>query len=194
MSDNVEQIKENKENDENKENKENNQSIIVKYGIIPNILMKLGYKHIKADKDGLYNGLILPKQYSKYLFWTSFFTLGSGLFVLHKKQYYSACYPLSIFITSANYWRHPENNWRRYLDQMVVRLCMIIHTLKVTNFVNFYPHLIIAFFSVSCYPLSYFYQDKYLPMTILLHALLHIGGNLANIVLYSETNFNNIIV
>ena len=60
MSDNTGEIKENNENNENK-----NQCIIVKYGIFPNILMKLGFKHIEADKDGFYeDGLIFPKPHS----------------------------------------------------------------------------------------------------------------------------------
>lgn len=187
MSDKATQIKENKENNEN-----NEQSIIVKYGIIPNILMKLGYKHIEADKDGFYDGLIFPKPHSNYLFWTSCLSLGSGIFGLYKKQYKLAMYPLSIFMTSVNYWRHPENNWHRYMDQIVVRGSLFSHTMKAVGLPNFHSYLVTMGFSAICYPLSYFYQNKYLPMSVFLHSLLHIGANIANIILYSDSS--NIIV
>ena len=187
MSDKATQIKENKENKEN-----NKQSIVVKYGIIPNILMKLGYKHIEADKDGFYDGLIFPKPHSNYLFWTSCLSLGSVIFGLYKKQYKLAMYPLSKFMTSVNYWRHPENNWRRLVDQMVVRGSLITHTMRAVGFPNFNSYLITIGLSGVCYPLSYFYQDKYLPMSVFLHSLIHIGANIANIILYSDSS--NIIV
>ena len=179
MSDNVGQIK------ENNENKENNQSIIVKYGIFPNILMKLGFKHIEADKDGFYNGLIFPKPHSNYLFWTSCLSICSCLYGIHKKQYKLAMYPLSIFITSVNYWRHPENNWRRLVDQIVVRGSLITHTMRGVGLPNFHSYLLTIGLSAACYPLSYFYQNKYLPMSVFLHSLIHIGANIANVILYS---------
>lgn len=188
MSDNTSEIKEKNETNENK-----NQSIIVKYGIFPNILMKLGFKHIESDEDGFYDdGLILPKTYSNYLFWTSFFSLGSGLYGLYKKQYKLAIYPLTTFLTSINYWRHPENNWRRYLDQIVVRGSLVSQTIQGISMPNFHSYLITMILSTSCYPISYIYQNKYLPMTVFLHSLLHIGGNIANIILYSDSS--NIIV
>ena len=183
MSDNVGQIKEHNENKKNKENKD--QSIIVKYGIFPNILMKLGFKHIEADKDGFYNGLIFPKPHSNYLFWTSCLSICSCLYGIHKKQYKLAMYPLSIFITSVNYWRHPENNWRRSVDQIVVRGSLITHTMRAVGLSNFDSYLLTMGLSAACYPLSYFYQDKYLPMSVFLHSLIHIGANIANVILYS---------
>ena len=187
MSDNVGKIKENKENKENKEIKENkDQSIIVKYGIIPNILMKLGYKHIEADKDGFYDGLIFPKPHSNYLFWTSCLSLGSGLFGLYKKQYNFIVYPFGVFITSINYWKNPTNGWRRTLDQTAVRLSLIIQTYNATGLTNFMPYSFITFVSAIFYPLGFYYQYKYLPMSTFCHSLIHIGGNIGNIILYSS--------
>ena len=101
-------------------------------------------------------------------------------------------YPLSIFITSVNYWRHPENNWRRLVDQIVVRGSLITHTMRGVGLPNFHSYLLTIGLSAACYPLSYFYQNKYLPMSVFLHSLIHIGANIASIILYSDSS--NIIV
>ena len=84
--------------------------------VITSFLSKYGFCHIKCDEDGLYNGLIVPKSHANYLFWTSFSSFVSGLYGLYKKQYNFAILPLGIFVASINYWIHPVNNWRRYID------------------------------------------------------------------------------
>ena len=180
----TDQIKENTVTDKGE------QSIIIKYGIIPNILMKLGFKHIDADDDGLYDGLIVPKSHANVLWWTSCLSIGSLLYSLYKKQYKFAVYPLGIFITSINHWRQPMNGWRRTLDQTAVRLAFISHTYNAFGLTNFVPYSITMAISAIFYPLGYYFQYKYIPMSTFCHSLMHIGANIGNLILYSSNNAN----
>ena len=177
------------------ENKENNviksQNIIIKYGIFPNFLMKLGFDHIDADEDGLYDGLIVPKSHANVLWWTSCLSIGSMLYSLYKKQYKFAVYPLGIFITSINHWRQPMNGWRQTLDQTAVRLAFISQTYNAIGLTNFLPYSITMAISAIFYPLGYYFQYKYLPMATFCHSLMHIGANIGNIILYSSNNVND---
>jgi hypothetical protein len=176
----------NDKSDENKETKD--QNIIIKYGIIPNILMKFGFKHIDADEDGLYDGLIFPKKHSNYLYWTSCLSIGSCLYGLYKRQYKLAIYPLGVFITSVNHWQNPTKGWRQILDQTVVRLALISQTYNAFGLTNFLPYSIAMTLSASCYPLSCYFENKYLPMSTFCHSLIHIGANIGNLILYSSNN------
>ena len=168
-----------------------NQNIIIKYGIIPNILMKLGFKHIDADEDGLYDGLIFPKSHANYLCWTSCLSIGSCLYGLYKRQYKLAVYPLGIFITSVNHWQNPTIGWRQTLDQTAVRLSLISQTYNAIGLTNFLPYSIAMAISAIFYPLGYYFQYKYLPMSTVCHSLIHIGANIGNLILYSSNNVNH---
>ena len=47
------------------------------------IIEKMGFINIDKDKDGLYNGLIIPKTQANYLFYTSFFSMLSSIFLFY---------------------------------------------------------------------------------------------------------------
>ena len=172
----------------NPENNNVNTNIIIKYGIIPNILTNLGFNHIQADADGLYNGLVMPKSHSNYLFTTSCISLVSGVYGLYKKQHNFAIYPLGVFITSINYWIHPVNNWRRRLDQAIATFSIIGQSIDAIGHPNFNPYIYTMSFATLCYPLSYYFQHKYLPMSTFCHSLIHIVANISNFILYSTNN------
>ena len=161
--------------------------------VITSFLSKYGFYHIKCDEDGLYNGLILPKSHANYLFCTSWLTFVSGLYGLYKKQLNFAILPLGIFVASINYWIHPVNNWRRYIDISYATFSIVTQSFLAYGLPNFYYYIIIISLSCLCYPLSFYFQDKFLPLSTLSHSLIHIGGNIANIILYSNTtNAENI--
>jgi hypothetical protein len=155
--------------------------------VIINFISKYGFNHIKCDEDGLYNGLIVPKTHANYLFWTSCLTFISGLYGLYKKQYNFAILPLGIFVASINYWVHPVNNWRRYLDISYASFALITHSILAYGLPNFNYYIIILSLSCLCYPVSFYFQEKFLPLSTFSHSLIHIGGNIANIILYSNT-------
>lgn len=51
--------------------------------------------------------VLLPPNYSKYLYYVSYFSLLSSFYAFKRKHYDLIIVPSSVFITSINYWRHP---------------------------------------------------------------------------------------
>ena len=162
----------------------NNNIKIEETSFFSRIIQKFNYYHIEKDNDGLYNGLIMPKSHANYLYYTSHMSLFSGLYGLYKNDIL-ALYPLSVYFTSINYWRHPLNDWRRYFDIMCAGICIIGQTINAYGRPNFNVCLSIMVSGVLCYPFSFYFQDKYLPLSTLFHSLIHIVCNIANYILYS---------
>jgi hypothetical protein len=142
-------------------------------------------RHIIIDADGFYNGLIMPKLHANYLYYTSHMSLVIGLYGLYKKNM-MAIYPLIIFIASINYWRHPIDNWRRYLDIACCVLCLLFQTVQSINHPHFMSYISVMGLGVLCYPISFYFQHIYLPLSTLSHSLIHIVGNIANYILYTN--------
>jgi hypothetical protein len=162
------------------------------YSFFTNIITRYGLNHILCDEDGLYNGLIVPKSYANYLLCTSCLSLVSGLYGLYKEQYNFTMFPLGVFIASINYWIHPINNWRRYLDILYATFAIVAQSTLAYGAPNFNQYIIAMGLSCLCYPLSFYFQHKNLPISVFFHSLIHIGANIANVILYSD-NTNTIV-
>ena len=151
---------------------------IVKTDNIFSIIMeKMGFIHIDKDKDGLYDGLVVPKTHANYLFYTSFFSLLSSIVLFYKKSD-NYIYTLSIFITSLNYWRNPIYNWRRNIDMIVIFLSFFIIGIKFyiqSKLMDILPTTIISFLF---YVISNYFQDKYIHISTFFHSLIHIYPNI----------------
>ena len=151
---------------------------IVKTDKIFSIIMeKIGFIHIDKDEDGLYDGLVVPKTHANYLFYTSFFSLLSSMFLFYKKSD-NYIYTLSIFITSLNYWRNPIYNWRRNIDMIVIFLSFFIIGIKFyiqSKLMDILPTTIISFLF---YLISNYFQDKYIHISTFFHSLIHIYPNI----------------
>jgi hypothetical protein len=154
---------------------------------IINFLSKFGISHIPVDEDGFYNGLVMPKLHANYLFCTSFMSFASGLYALYNKQYNFAIFPLGVFIASINYWIHPINDWRRYIDMLYAAFAIISQSFYAFDHPNFKPYLFTMIIGTVFYPLSFYFQHTYLPLSTLCHSLIHIVANIANFILYTNT-------
>ena len=148
------------------------------------IITKNGLNHIEIDNDGFYNGLIMPKSHANYLYYTSHMSLFSGLYGLYQNNIF-ALYPLSVYFASINYWRHPLNDWRRYFDIMCSGICIIGQSINAYGSPNFTYYIITMISGLLCYPISFYFQHKYLPLSTLFHSLIHIVCNIATYILYS---------
>jgi len=65
---------------------------------------------------------------------------------------------------------------------------LISQTYNAIGLTNFLPYSITMAVSAIFYPLSCYFENKYLPMATFLHSLIHIGANIGNIILYSSNN------
>lgn len=105
---------------------------------------------------------------------------------IYKGHYLSSLIPAAIFITSMNYWRHPIYGWRRTLDVACVVfsfITMLIIAYHATYGTGYYIFITLA---AVCYPLShYFHNQDQQYMGTLMHAYMHIFGNIALFVIFS---------
>ena len=70
--------------------------------------------------------ILYPEQY-KIIYNVSFLSLGSCMYAIYNGYYCLSICPGGVFLTSINYWRHPDYSWRRYLDMTYVKLSFIYH-------------------------------------------------------------------
>jgi hypothetical protein len=91
--------------------------------------------------------LIIPIQYSKFLFYSSFSMLVSAIIAIIINDIYVTTYFFILFLTSINYWRRPEYRLRRNIDLFVVNCGIIIVFYQVCLLKNEFCRYV--FFSMS---------------------------------------------
>lgn len=145
------------------------------------------------EKNNFSNELILHPSQCQFLWNISWLSLGSGLFALYQGYYDLAIVPLSVWCTSINYWRHPDFSWRRYLDIGVVHLGLFYQSIRAIHAQYCIPYFITLSVGLLCFPISVYLHKKHPWISTLLHGMVHIFGNISNIILYSGeiTNFQN---
>ena len=129
--------------------------------------------------------ILEPKQYN-ILYCSSWIALFTSLFGVYKQLYIDACIPFAVFITSINYWRHPDYSWRRYLDMTTVNCSLIYQSYssykcKYRNYYYFYTSLAIISYMISIY----YYSKKDNWKSTYFHCLLHVFANISLIYLLS---------
>lgn len=130
---------------------------------------------------------ILPPQYSKYIYNLSYLSAITSSYALYKGHYDLAICPGCVFVTSINYWRNPDYSWRRYLDMLVVTSSLTYQIVRAypTKYATLYYTIVcygIGFYSIGIW----FYNRGSLWWSTVSHGMLHILGNLSNIILYSN--------
>ncbi len=130
--------------------------------------------------------LIYQPRHSKILWRASWLFLGTAVYATYQQHYDLAIAPAGIFLTSINYWRHPTYSIRRTTDIICVWLASgytLTRALTAQHSLICYIGYAIAF---TCYPISNMYLRKgNHDHSVLLHALMHLFGNISNIILFS---------
>ena len=152
-------------------------------------LQKFGFHETNADSDGLYNGLVLPPDQSRYLFELSFLSLASGIYCMEKGHWDLVAVPMGVWLTSINYWYKPDYSWRRYVDISYVHLSLTYQLYRSIQAEHRFSYWIVVGTAVTFYPLGcYFHKEKKSRwLGTICHRMAHIFGNLSNIILYSGT-------
>jgi len=129
--------------------------------------------------------ILYPPQYH-YLWRCSFLSLIAASYALYRGHYDLALVPGGVFLTSINYWRKPDYSWRRTLDIVYVKSALMYQNYIALNAEYGKLYIAMMILTVCFYPVGiYFYKhEKYWHSTYA-HSVLHIGGNLANVILYS---------
>jgi hypothetical protein len=122
---------------------------------------------------------------NKYMWWVSWLSLISCIYALRNNNACIAVVPGGVFITSLNYWRDPKLGWRRSLDVYFVRVSAIYNIIIAykSKYVYWYYT---SFFICFCFsPLSwYYYNKKSYWKSAIAHSLIHVVGNIGNIIMY----------
>ena len=138
--------------------------------------------------------LFYKSEQSILLYRTSHLFLLSSCYAFIQQLYMFALLNSCVFLSSINYWRKPMYSWRRTLDMIVVNSAVIYKHITVYYSTEYNPYnrqlyYLIFFTGSITYPISiYYYNKNAFQVAVYLHMLLHIMGNIANIVLYSGQN------
>lgn len=138
---------------------------------------------------------ILHKDQYNFIWRMSFLSLFSSFYGIYNKQYDIAFVPFGVFLTSINYWRKPDYSWRRYLDMTYVKLAFSYQLIKAYNSDNFKLYYFLTLLTISFYSLGvYYYRKKMYWKSTYSHSMIHVLGNISNIILYSGciAPFNNL--
>ena len=129
---------------------------------------------------------ILPQEQYLFLLKVSCFTIISVVYALYQQYYDISLNAFVIFCTSINYWRKPIKDWRRTMDILYVRfaaLFLIVRSYHSKYNIICYFCLIII---ITSYILSkYFSKYQMYWHSVYSHSMIHLFGNLVNILLSS---------
>lgn len=145
---------------------------------------------LKTTEDGDFcafaGGCILEPDQCKFLWTTSWITLGSSMYALKNKHYDLTLATGAIFLTSINYWRLPRHCWRRNLDIATVHTTLFYQGFRALGAQNSAAYFVLFFSGAACYPISnYYYSKKKYWLSTYFHGGIHILTNIGNFVLYS---------
>ena len=68
--------------------------------------------------------LVLPPQFSKRIFYMSFFGLASVIAAAYNDCHCCLVCAVCVFVTSINYWRHPTLGVRRNVDMVTCAISL----------------------------------------------------------------------
>ena len=129
---------------------------------------------------------ILEKDQYNLLWRSSWCSFASAAYGTYRQQYDISIAEFAVFLSSINFWRYPLNDWRKYLDILVVQCALYVHLLRAYNTqysIQYYSIMFVAFLFYGGG--EYFYRKKQYVISTYSHMMLHILANLANIVLHS---------
>lgn len=129
---------------------------------------------------------ILEPEQCKMIYNIAFVSLFSSMFGMYRQLYSHSIYPFVVFLTSINYWRHPDYSWRRYLDMTIVSYSMICQMFQSMKCVYQKYYLFFTFLALISYQISiYYYAKNDNWKSTYFNCLLHIFANISLIFLFT---------
>lgn len=127
---------------------------------------------------------ILNKCY-KNIYYVSYLSFIPSLYGLYRKYYDLSLMSGGVTLTSINFWRNPDFSWRRELDIHFVRLSILYHLFRAYKSENRNAYYILSGSAITFYPIGvYFFIKKKYTYFMYSHILVHLIGDLSNIILY----------
>lgn len=139
----------------------------------------------KKDADGKFGGLCLPQYIANYLWFLSWLSLVSGLFAIVMHHYDLCAVPLGVWFTSILYWAKPDYSWRRYFDITYVHLSLTYQLIRARDAEYRVAYYITVGIGMIAFPIAMYFKNKSTWMSTFFHGLVHVFGNISNIILYA---------
>ena len=130
--------------------------------------------------------LVVPRDHGYYMCIMASIWLLSGIYALNRGNYGFAAGPLGVWLTSINYWRNPTYGLRRNID-MCWCLIALFGTLQYSYIsIHGLTSRYIMAISLLSYPVGWIvYIYEYFWLATIVHSMLHVFPNLANVILAS---------
>jgi len=130
--------------------------------------------------------LIVPQDHGYYMCIMASIGLLSWIYALKQGKYGFSVGPLGVWLTSVNYWRNPTYGLRRNID---ICWCLIaLFGALQYSYISIHGTTWRYIISVSLlfYPLGWIlYIYEYFWIATIVHSMLHVFSNLANVILAS---------
>ena len=134
---------------------------------------------------------LYPNQYN--LLWrSSWCSLIGGSYAIYTQHYSHAIACYAILLTSLNYWQYPTpRSWSRFLDMTCVKLALAHHLITAYSMSNAIPYYSTLFVALVSFQVGLeLYKRDYWWASVYAHMMVHIFGNISNIVLYSSVSLD----
>jgi hypothetical protein len=130
--------------------------------------------------------LIIPQAHADLLWYVSWFSFASAVYAWNQGYYDLAIVPGGVWVTSINYWRKPDYSWRRYVDIGYVHTALLYQMLRAQESEHRRMYYTVLAMGCLFFPFGvYFHQNMHLRRSTLCHLLVHLLGNVSNVILYS---------
>jgi hypothetical protein len=132
---------------------------------------------------------VVPPECASILFRVSFLT-GAVFFIAAALQVYDGMVvTAAVFLCSVNHWRNPVYGWRRNIDIANNVICLAYQTWRAVSMSPSKLHYTIGFLMSTYTGVAFFFIGLYLDTINIMygtyaHAVVHIMGNIGNIILY----------
>ncbi len=143
-----------------------------------------GLEDCECDADGRFKGLAFPPAQSKLIWRLSWLSLFSGLYAFSRGHVDVSFVPLGVWVTSLLFWSKPDLSWRRTLDIVYVQLSLWYQIWRARDSQYAFEFYTFTSIGMLCFLFS-LTQKKSAWTSALLHGLVHVLGNIGNVILYS---------
>jgi hypothetical protein len=120
-------------------------------------------------------------QYKKYMLYSSIFILISTIISFVKKDTYKCIYYTALFLSTLNYWNHPVNGFRRFLDIFIVYFGVLftisqLHLLKNELYIYLACSMVLCciVFYIMEFICVYYNSNKW----VIFHMCIHLYASL----------------
>jgi hypothetical protein len=148
------------------------------------LISYMGLEDCECDIDGRFKGLAFPPAQSALIWRLSWLSLFSGLYALSRGHVDVSFVPLGVWVTSLLFWSKPDLSWRRTLDIVYVQLSLWYQIWRARGSQYAIEFYFFTSIGMLCFLFS-LTQKKSAWTSALLHGLVHILGNIGNVILYS---------